>query len=183
MTTAIPLGCRVSSQSLSRLLRRGTTSLAIPKQSGFVCTCKLTNESSPLQPISRVQLTASCATRHSLTRIVRQKVSHLQTQKTSGLSNPRANNTNFAVALTIRWLARPAATKAAAAVPGSKPAFRMISCTGERMETLLVTKLYRSLGLRTTDYEPVHARCLNNEFYCYANFECDRWSWVAKDDQ
>jgi len=96
---------------------------------------------------------------------------------------PHANNTNFAVALTIRWLARPAATKAAAAVPGSKPAFRMISCTGERMETLLVTKLYRSLGLRTTDYEPVHARCLNNEFYCYANFECDRWSWVAKDDQ
>ena len=42
-----------------------------------------------------------------------------------------------------------------------------------------MTRLYRVFGLRTTDYEPVHARCLNNEFYCYANFECDRWRWVA----
>ncbi len=44
------------------------------------------------------------------------------------------------------------------------------------METL-VTKLYRHLGLKTTDFEPIHARGLSNEFYCYANFECDSWKW------
>ncbi|KAL1853499.1 hypothetical protein VTK73DRAFT_9010 [Phialemonium thermophilum] len=87
------------------------------------------------------------------------------------------------VALTIRWLAKPEATErapTAALHAGSKRgpgAFRMVMCTGERMETL-VTKLYRLFGLRTTDYQPVHARCLNNEYYCYANFECDSWKWV-----
>ncbi|KAI8959515.1 hypothetical protein F5Y11DRAFT_359159 [Daldinia sp. FL1419] len=49
-------------------------------------------------------------------------------------------------------------------------------CTGERMEPL-VTKLYRSLGAKTTTYEPVHAHGLSNEFYCYANFECDAWKY------
>jgi hypothetical protein len=44
----------------------------------------------------------------------------------------------------------------------------------------LVTKLYRALGLRTTAYEPVHARGLSNEFYCYANFECEDWQWKAQ---
>ncbi len=48
---------------------------------------------------------------------------------------------------------------------------RLIVCTGERMESL-VTKLYKPFGLRTTTYEPTHARGLSNEFYCYANFEC-----------
>ncbi|OTB13809.1 hypothetical protein K445DRAFT_159329 [Daldinia sp. EC12] len=65
-------------------------------------------------------------------------------------------------ALTVRWMSR------------STP--RLIVCTGERMETL-VTKLYRSLGAQTTTYEPVHARGLSNEFYCYANFECDAWKF------
>lgn len=55
---------------------------------------------------------------------------------------------------------------------------KLVLCTGERMETL-VTKLYRSFGLRTTDWEPAHARGLSNEFYCYANFECDGWKWRA----
>ncbi|KAK6953382.1 hypothetical protein Daesc_005685 [Daldinia eschscholtzii] len=65
-------------------------------------------------------------------------------------------------ALTVRWMSR------------STP--RLVVCTGERMETL-VTKLYRSLGAHTTTYEPVHARGLSNEFYCYANFECDAWKF------
>jgi len=43
------------------------------------------------------------------------------------------------------------------------------------METL-VNRLYGPLGVRTTTYEPVHEG-LKNEFYCYANFECDAWLW------
>ncbi|KAI2777862.1 N(6)-adenine-specific DNA methyltransferase [Daldinia loculata] len=69
------------------------------------------------------------------------------------------------MALTIRWMSR--------SIP------RLIITTGERMETL-VTKLYRSLGARTTTYEPVHTRGLSNEFYCYANFECDAWSFKGE---
>lgn len=69
--------------------------------------------------------------------------------------------------------------------PGNEPAApaaapRVILCTGERMEAL-VTKLYRSFGLRTTDWEPAHARGLSNEFYCYASFECDRWKWRTEE--
>jgi NADH dehydrogenase (ubiquinone) 1 alpha subcomplex subunit 9 len=41
----------------------------------------------------------------------------------------------------------------------------------------IVTRVYRSFGLRTTDYDPVHARGLSNEFYCYANFESESWGW------
>ncbi|KAI0122310.1 N(6)-adenine-specific DNA methyltransferase [Daldinia grandis] len=69
------------------------------------------------------------------------------------------------MALTIRWMSR------------STP--RLIITTGERMEPL-VTKLYRPLGAQTTTYEPVHTRGLSNEFYCYANFECDAWSFKGK---
>ncbi len=45
----------------------------------------------------------------------------------------------------------------------------------------LVTKLYRSFGLRTTDFAPTHARGLSNEFYCYANFLCESWKWTPVD--
>ena len=41
----------------------------------------------------------------------------------------------------------------------------------------LVTKLYRSFGIKTTDYEPAHARGLSNEFFCYANFDSELWKW------
>jgi hypothetical protein len=41
----------------------------------------------------------------------------------------------------------------------------------------LVNKLYGPLGIHTTTFEPVHAKGLSNEFYCYANFECDNWKW------
>ncbi|KAI1808672.1 putative N6-adenine methyltransferase-domain-containing protein [Daldinia bambusicola] len=67
-------------------------------------------------------------------------------------------------ALTVRWMSRPC------------PRPRLVVCTGERMEPL-VAKLYRSLGARTTTYEPVHARGLSNEFYCYANFEGEAWKF------
>jgi methylase of polypeptide subunit release factors len=65
-------------------------------------------------------------------------------------------------AVTARWLL--------------KPDSRVVVCTGERMETL-VCKLYESLGVKTTTFEPRHARGLSNEFYSYANFECEDWKW------
>jgi NADH dehydrogenase (ubiquinone) 1 alpha subcomplex subunit 9 len=55
----------------------------------------------------------------------------------------------------------------------------VIVCTGERMEDT-VTRVYRSFGLRTTDYDPVHACQLGNEFYAYANFESDAWGWRTR---
>lgn len=73
-------------------------------------------------------------------------------------------------ALTVRWMSKPASE-----VPVGQ---RIIVCTGERMETL-ITKLYKPFGVKTTSYEPVHARGLSNEFYCYASFECDQWKWRA----
>ena len=76
----------------------------------------------------------------------------------------------------MRWLLRPSANTRA---DNNR---RLIVCTGERMEELVTTKLYKSLGVRTTDYEVVHARGLSNEFYCYANFEVEGeggWKWKA----
>ncbi|KAK0713799.1 putative N6-adenine methyltransferase-domain-containing protein [Lasiosphaeria miniovina] len=90
-------------------------------------------------------------------------------------------------ALTVRWLLKtePTTPAKATAVSGSQagnspakliPHPRIIVCTGERMEGL-ITKLYRAYGVRTTDFEPKHARGLSNEFYCYANFESELWKW------
>jgi len=64
--------------------------------------------------------------------------------------------------------------------PAHNPAGpKLISCTGERMENLITTKLYKAWGVKTTDYEVVHARGLSNEFRCYANFEVNGvWKWV-----
>ncbi|KAK4240747.1 NAD(P)-binding protein [Achaetomium macrosporum] len=78
-------------------------------------------------------------------------------------------------AITVKWLSKPASTEEGKAQQ-QQP--RLIVCTGERMEGI-VTRLYRSFGLRTTDYDPVHARGLSNEFYCYANFESAGWQWRA----
>ena len=77
-------------------------------------------------------------------------------------------------ALTVRWLSKPVA---------EAKDYRLIVCTGERMESLITGKLYKSLGVRTTDYEVVHARGLSNEFYCYANFagEAAGWGWRNKE--
>ena len=71
--------------------------------------------------------------------------------------------------MTVRWLMKPPLTN-------SDSKSRLILCTGERMQRI-VLKLYRAMGLRTTTYEPVHARGLSNEFLCYANFEGSEWGW------
>lgn len=76
--------------------------------------------------------------------------------------------------MTLRWLARPKTTTS------SSVGLRVLICTGERMEAL-VNRLYRPLRVRTTTYEPAHSG-LKNEFLCYANFECDAWSWKQRDE-
>ncbi|KAL1899130.1 Protein-lysine N-methyltransferase efm5 [Sporothrix stenoceras] len=68
-------------------------------------------------------------------------------------------------ALTMRWLGKPG------------PETRIVSCTGERMAELITTKLYKSQGVKVTTFLPQHANGLSNEFYCYANFECDDWKF------
>ncbi|KAH4101910.1 protein-lysine N-methyltransferase EFM5 [Parastagonospora nodorum] len=69
--------------------------------------------------------------------------------------------------LTVRWLAKSWTTES----------LRLIVCTGERMESLVTSKLYGKVGTKTTDYEIKHAKGLSNEFRCYANFECGDWKW------
>ncbi|KAF2018459.1 hypothetical protein BU24DRAFT_171365 [Aaosphaeria arxii CBS 175.79] len=71
-------------------------------------------------------------------------------------------------ALTVRWLAKSW---------NADDSFRFISCTGERMETL-IQRLYSKVGTNTTTFEPKHAKGLSNEFRCYANFECEDWKWA-----
>lgn len=68
--------------------------------------------------------------------------------------------------MTVRWMMKPNAASEG----------RVVVCTGERMEGL-VTKVYKAFGVKTTTFEPKHARGLSNEFYCYASFECKDWTW------
>ncbi|KAG7284166.1 hypothetical protein NEMBOFW57_010527 [Staphylotrichum longicolle] len=83
-------------------------------------------------------------------------------------------------ALTVRWLSKPS-PPSPSTQQQQKQQPRLIVCTGERMEPIIL-RLYRSFGVRTTDYDPVHARGLSNEFYCYANFEsgAGSWGWRAR---
>jgi hypothetical protein len=75
-------------------------------------------------------------------------------------------------AMTVRWL-----SKFWGAGPDTRSTdSRLILCTGERMENL-INKLYRPQGILTTTFEPVHSKGLSNEFFCYANFECENWKW------
>ncbi|KIN00986.1 hypothetical protein OIDMADRAFT_28695 [Oidiodendron maius Zn] len=74
-------------------------------------------------------------------------------------------------AMTARWLSK--------SWGNPTPSSRVIVCTGERMESL-ITKLYRPQDVRTTTYEPRHSKGLSNEFLCYANFECERWTWKGR---
>jgi hypothetical protein len=79
--------------------------------------------------------------------------------------------------MTVRWLSRSwGATIPSSDSKALESRAKLIVCTGERMETL-VNKLYRPQGMATTSFEPVHAKGLSNEFYCYANFECEDWKW------
>lgn len=75
--------------------------------------------------------------------------------------------------MTVRWLSK---SWGKAITEGPQSAPRTIVCTGERME-VVVNKLYRPQGMKTTTFEPSHAKGLSNEFRCYANFECDNWTW------
>lgn len=83
-------------------------------------------------------------------------------------------------ALTVRWLSKSWASNTSSNIAEAHNASnlpsRLIICTGERMASL-VNKLYRPPGVATTTFEPVHAKGLSNEFYCYANFECEDWKW------
>ncbi|KAF4463579.1 NADH-ubiquinone oxidoreductase 40 kDa subunit mitochondrial [Fusarium albosuccineum] len=67
-----------------------------------------------------------------------------------------SNDCQTKFALTARWLLKTASP-------------RVIVCTGERMAPL-VDKLYRSLKVYSTTFEPAHSG-LSNHYYCYANFE------------
>lgn len=72
-------------------------------------------------------------------------------------------------ALTARFLAKTWS-------PSSEQVLRFISCTGERMESNIL-RLYQTIGVKTTTFEPEHSKGLSNEFRCYSNFECDVWKW------
>ena len=78
------------------------------------------------------------------------------------------------IALTARFLAKR--WSAEALTSPSSDGVKFITCTGERMEPL-ITKLYNAIGVKTTTFEPEHSKGLSNEFRCYANFECQDWSW------
>lgn len=81
------------------------------------------------------------------------------------IATRQLSDTNMAsslVALTGRWLVKPKSP-------------RVIVCTGERMAPI-IDKLYRSLGVYATTFEPAHAG-LSNHYYCYANFESSTWDW------
>ncbi|KAM0797256.1 putative N6-adenine methyltransferase-domain-containing protein [Usnea florida] len=72
-------------------------------------------------------------------------------------------------ATTVRWLSKPASPETGKASP------RIIVCTGERMEDL-VLRLYP--GITTTTFDPQHCQNrLSNAFRCYASFEGEAWSW------
>ncbi|KAJ3528849.1 hypothetical protein NM208_g10018 [Fusarium decemcellulare] len=73
-----------------------------------------------------------------------------------------SNDCQTKFALTARWLLKTASP-------------RVIVCTGERMAPL-VDKLYRSLKVYSTTFEPAHSG-LSNHYYCYANFESSTWDW------
>jgi EEF1A lysine methyltransferase 1 len=79
-------------------------------------------------------------------------------------------------ALTVRYLAKSWAAPANGRKNNDD--LRLISCTGERMEQL-IAKLYGSIGVRTTTFEPKHSKGLSNEFRCYANFICADWMLAA----
>lgn len=72
-------------------------------------------------------------------------------------------------ALTVRWLLK---------TPLTQPddlSNRIIVCTGERVEEL-VLQLYP--GIHPTSFEPQHAENrLSNAFRCYADYECEEWTW------
>ncbi|PQE31728.1 hypothetical protein CJF32_00001057 [Rutstroemia sp. NJR-2017a WRK4] len=77
-------------------------------------------------------------------------------------------------ALTVRWLFK--SWGQVKSDENGMPDSRLIVCTGERVGDI-VNRVYRPQGIATTTYLPVHSKGLSNEFYCYANYECEHWKW------
>ncbi|KAI9852530.1 MAG: hypothetical protein M1838_000397 [Thelocarpon superellum] len=92
-------------------------------------------------------------------------------------------------AVTVRWLSKPepvnvptvsSGTKRPLSINDGKDRIRVIVCTGERMGSL-VQQLHGKVGMQLTTFRPHHAKGLSNEFRCYANFECQDWTWSRSD--
>jgi hypothetical protein len=78
-------------------------------------------------------------------------------------------------ATTIRWLLRPEVPEVSTETKISSTPL-VIVCTGKVMETL-VLKLYS--GIQSISFKPAHEQGrLHNEWGCYANFECESWTFV-----
>lgn len=71
-------------------------------------------------------------------------------------------------AMTVRWMSKQRSS--------SPSPEKLIICTGERMQSLIL-KLYGQAQVSTTTFRPVHTKGLSNEFYCYANFASTLWSF------
>lgn len=84
-------------------------------------------------------------------------------------------------AMTCAWLSKSWGKVGTDGIPVTAETGKIISCTGERMQDL-IQKLYKPMGVKTTTFLPEHAKGLSNEFYCYANFECDEWKWRKEDN-
>lgn len=54
--------------------------------------------------------------------------------------------------------------------------FRMILCTGQALQRSVVN-LFGQHGTETTTFMPQHTKGLQNEYRCFANFECDAWEF------
>ncbi|TGO50679.1 hypothetical protein BCON_0178g00050 [Botryotinia convoluta] len=86
--------------------------------------------------------------------------------------------------LTVRWLSKSWGQNESLMSWGQEeaPPSKLIVCTGERVGDI-VNKLYRPQGIATTTFLPVHAKGLSNEFFCFANFECEHWTWRKSDGE
>ncbi|KAK3690029.1 putative N6-adenine methyltransferase-domain-containing protein [Podospora appendiculata] len=88
-------------------------------------------------------------------------------------------------AMTLRWLSKNSALVGPAAATANTeleiPEPRVLVVTGERMAPLIV-RLYKSFGIRITDYDVQHANGLSNAFQAYANFETGAWKWRALEE-
>lgn len=73
--------------------------------------------------------------------------------------------------MTARWLSKVHQPQS------EDDNMRVIVCTGERMEELIL-KLY--CRIHTTTFEPKHAQDrLSNDFRCYANYQSEAWTWTS----
>ena len=79
-------------------------------------------------------------------------------------------------AMTCRWLSKSWGKIEAQKMADAAATGKVVVCTGERMEPL-INRLYKPMGIKTTTFLPKHDKGLSNEFYCYANFECDDWKF------